>query len=437
MSSIVPQLVQITCPACNTGFRSQIYSLVDAEQTPELKQMLLAGTLNVAQCSNCGMTTLIALPIMYHDASKQICFVYIPQELNISTDEQERLIGESTSAIIQMLPPDAPRAYLLTPNRFMSVTSLIDAILEADGIPREVVEQQRNRIDLISRLAEALQDEAQFNRIAEQHKDEINLEFFAMLNAFIEASDQQGQDETVQMLKLMLNKLVKLTGFDGDVPHQEIPLEKVFEQLEQATEEELPEIIAEVRPAIDYSFFQKWTERIEELEKSGKKQEAQTHYQRRTLVLDTVEKMDKEAQALFEAGSDLLREVVNVSDPKAVLKEKSHMLNEAFMLVLSANVDAARRAGQEDIAERLEEISYMAIEIIQESLPPEERLINDILLAESPQEASQALRGQSSLVTTDFVKKLNELAEEQEKRGLKDNATRLRQAAREASAMLF
>jgi hypothetical protein len=120
-----------------------------------------------------------------------------------------------------------------------------------------------------------------------------------------------------------------------------------------------------------------------------------------------------------------------------VLEEKSDQLNEAFIMILSSQIEAAKQAGQHEIATRLEEMTMMAVEIIQSKLPPEERFINELLMAESPQESSKLMRQNSAMVTTEFVKKLNELAAEQEKRGFADNATRLRQLAREAGALLY
>ena len=72
-----------------------------------------------------------------------------------------------------------------------------------------------------------------------------------------------------------------------------------------------------------------------------------------------------------------------------------------------------------------------------ERLTPEERFINELLLAETPREATSLLRKNVAKVNQDLVKKLNELAESEEKRGNKPTADRLRQLARESGAMLF
>ncbi len=438
MPPVSPQTVQITCPNCRNVYQTNVYYVIDVTQQPALKDMLLSGQVNVTVCPTCGLSSMLGMPLAYHDAEKHLFFVCIPQEIQMGTEEQERFIGETTNAIVQSLSAESSRGYLFTPRRFISLTSMIDAILEADGVPREVLEQQRNRVQLISELAEAAGNEEQFNRLIEQNKDQLTHEFFATLAMFIEASNQQGQTESAQLLTNLLEKLSALTGLEwGNLDEDAPDTEALLEQLEQATDEELEDIVADIRPHIDYAFFQTWTNRIESVEQAGQQDVAKQLYNRRSQVLDIVERVDKEAQAIFESSSALLREVLDAPDTKTILEEQSDKLNEAFMMVVSANIEAAHRAGQEDLAAKLEEITMLAVEIIQAKLPPEERLINELLMAETAQESSTILRQNGTLITTDFVKKLNELAEEQEKRGLKDNVSRLRQLAREASAMLF
>jgi hypothetical protein len=125
------------------------------------------------------------------------------------------------------------------------------------------------------------------------------------------------------------------------------------------------------------------------------------------------------------------------SDTEAALRSAVDKLDEAFMFVLATNIAAAQRAGQSETVARLQEIERLATEIVQESLSPEDRFINELMLAETPQESTKLLRQRAAQVTPDFVKRLNELAEEQEQRGAKEVAETLRRLAREAGAMLF
>jgi hypothetical protein len=435
MPPVAPQPVQLTCPACGTQFRAGIYTLVDVTEQPELKAALLGGQLNVAVCTNCRTASMLAAPLIYHDAAKQLCLVYFPQELSSRPGEQDRFVGEATSFIMRSLPADAPKGYLLAPKRFLTLPSLLDAVLEADGISRETLERQRAHVDLISELAAALQDDEQFNAVAEQRQADLTPEFFATLAAFIQATPPEQADSRELLMQLQA-RLAELLGEPGDAADDE-ELAEAIERLSAAPDEELELAVAELRPLIDYGFFQAWTDRIDGAEAAGQSDEAERLTSRRARILAIVEELDREAQAMFEAGSTLLGEVLQAEDPMAALKERGERVDEAFMMVLSANAGAAQRAGREDMVALMEQLAAEAVEIIQGRLTPEERFINELLLAETPQDATRLLRKNVVRINSDLVKKLNELAEQEEKRANKPTADRLRQLARESGAMLF
>ncbi|MFL5804051.1 MAG: CpXC domain-containing protein [Roseiflexaceae bacterium] len=441
MSAPPPQMIQLTCPNCRTPMRAQVFTLVDVGRQPELKNYLLAGQLNLAVCPNCGTPAMIAAPLIYHDPAKQLFLVHFPQQLNARPEEQERFIGEATSLIMRELPADAPKGYLLAPRRFLTLNSLVETVLEADGISREMVEAQRARIDLISRLAEAYeQGEEQLAQLVEQEKDKLDYEFFTTLSAFADASTQSGRDDSAQLLLGLRDKLLELSGFEAEMADQEgvdLSLDEAIDRLVAASDEALEETIAELRPLIDYSFFEAWTRRIDAAEQAGDTATAARLTERRTQILETVERMDEQAQELFEAGAQVLKAVMDADDPAAALRAQSDMIDEAFLLVLDANLAAAQRAGATAIADKLAEIRRLAIEIAQEALSPEDRLINQLLQAEKPQEATKLLRQNVAMITPAFVKRLNELSDQFESDGRKPLGERLRQLSREAGAMLF
>lgn len=435
MPAVAPQPVQITCPACGTPFRANIYTLVDATDQPALKVALLSGQLNVAVCPNCGAGAMLGAPLIYHDARKQLCLVYFPQELNARPEEQERFIGEATSFLIRSLPADAPRAYLLAPRRFLTLPSLLDAILEADGVSRETLERQRAYVDLISELATVVKNEERFNALVAERRAELTPEFFATLEAFIQAVPD-SQAESRELLLQVHERLNELVGDAGAEAAAE-EVRQALERLLSVPDDQLEAAVAELRPVIDYGFFQAWTERIETARAAGQTEEANRLTERRARILDLVEELDREAQALFEAGNALLAEVLEASDPLAALHERADRVDDGFLIALSANAAAAQRSGREDLARRLEQLATAAVEIVQSRLSPEERFINELLLAETPKEATALLRKNVAKITPELVKKLNELAAQEERRANTAGAERLRQLAREAGAMLF
>lgn len=441
MSAPAPQVVQLTCPQCRTPLRAQIFTMIDVGQQPELKNYLLSGQLNMVVCPTCGNVSVLAAPLVYHDPAKQLFFVYFPQQLNAGQAEQERFLGDATSMIMRSLPENTPKGYLLAPRRFLSLNSVIEAVLEADGISKEMLDAQRARVDLIGQLADAYeQGEDQLQALVDQHSAQLDYEFFATLSAFVEASARSQQDESAQILAALRDKLIELTGFDAELApgeEPELPLDDAIDRLLDASDEELDLVIGELRPLIDYDFFETLTERIDAAEAQGDTHTAARLTARRDQIVEAVERLDTQAKELFAAGANLLQAALDSENPDEVLRERHQEIGEAFMLVLEANKAAAERAGRADMIERLDQIHERALVIAQEALPPEDRLINQLLQAETPQAASQLLRQNMGMVNAPFVRRMNELADQFEGDHRKPLGERLRQLGREAGAMLF
>jgi hypothetical protein len=436
------QVVQLTCPSCRSPVRAQVFTLVDVGQQPELKGPLLAGQLNLAVCQSCGTPVMISAPLIYHDPAKQLFLTFFPQQLSASTEEQERFIGDATRLISRTLPQDAARGYLLAPRRFLTLNSLIEAILEADGISKADIEAQRGRVELISRLAEAYEEgDEPLTRLVEAEREQLDYNFFATLTAFVEASAQASSEADSSLLAGLRTRLLELTGtadeWGQEGGEEEYELGEAISRLADAPEEEIEALIGELRPVIDYSFFEEWTRQIEAAEQSGDSAEAERLTARRTLVRETVERMDRQAQEMFERGAAVLNAVLDAPDLEAALRERSEQIDEAFLLVVETHIAAAERAGRADMVAQLGEVYNRAAAIIEEGLSPEDRFINELLSTETPQAATRLLRQNPTIITSTFVKRLNELADETQQAGRQPLADRLRQLAREAGAMLF
>lgn len=436
MATLPPQPVSLTCPNCRTKFETPVFQLIDVDQQPELKQALLSGQINVAVCPNCRAGGLLATPLLYHDGSKQIFWALFPQEVKAKPEEQEKFIGALQQFVMQSVPADKPKGYLLNPRRFISLTSMMDALLEAEGIPKEALQAQRKRTALLGRLLQAETDEALETLVAE-HKDEIDYEFFVTLSAYVEAAEADGDKESADRFTALRTRLLELTDLGQTAGDETGDVDAAIEALLDADEAALPDLIAEHRPALDYEFYAALTSRADAARSAGEAADADRIEARRNLILETTERMDREAQEIFDQAANTLREVLEADDLKQALSERREQINEAFMLVLATNREGAQRAGQTAIVERLQEIERLSVEVVQESLSPEERFISDLLNAETPQAATKTLRQNAAKITPALVKRMNELADEMEAGGRKEIADRLRQLGRESASMLF
>ncbi|HEX5809940.1 MAG TPA: CpXC domain-containing protein, partial [Anaerolineales bacterium] len=150
----MPQ-TQIACPRCRQMITANIEQLFDVTQEPQAKQRLLGGVSNMARCPHCGYQGRLATPIVYHDNEKELLLSFFPPELNMQLNEQERLIGPLIKQVTDRLPPERRKAYLLKPTANLTYESMIQTILEKDGVTPEMLKEQQERVQLIERLLQA------------------------------------------------------------------------------------------------------------------------------------------------------------------------------------------------------------------------------------------------------------------------------------------
>ncbi len=147
----MPQ-TQTACPRCRQPVVADITQLLDLNQDPTAKQKLLSGAVNMIQCQSCGYTGALNSPIVYHDPEKELLLTYFPSELGLPVNEQEKLIGPLIKQATDRLPAEKRKSYLLTPKTMLTMQGLIETILEADGITREMIKEQQSQIKLLQQL---------------------------------------------------------------------------------------------------------------------------------------------------------------------------------------------------------------------------------------------------------------------------------------------
>lgn len=88
--------IRLTCP-CGTQFTAKVYQSVNITLDPQLLYHLLAGSLNVAVCPNCGRRASSARPFIYHDMKRGL-FAYVHPDAELPEEEREALLGKLRQA---------------------------------------------------------------------------------------------------------------------------------------------------------------------------------------------------------------------------------------------------------------------------------------------------------------------------------------------------
>jgi len=442
MAANAPQNVTATCPACRTRYQASAQSIIDVGHDPRLKTMLLQGRLNVGTCPNCGTTGMLSVPLAYHDLEKELLLTLVPAELRMNEDERQRSIGRMSNAIINSLPTEERKGYLLRPRTFLSFESMVEAILEADGITSEMLEAQQAKIGLIRSMVEVVDDPLQLAALVGQHEEQIDYEFFALLSLQLRAAEQQEQEEVADKLYRVREALLERTETGQEVAKQQEAMEAALAGLDEGelTREELlrrvlamdPEhedrvlnvLIAVARPLIDYQFFQQLTAQIDRAEDEEDTAQAQRLKAIREKILEITQELDAQIRIESQARARLLSEIMRSQNPRSTIRAHIDEIDDVFMSVLGASI-AQNDQEHPEVAARLLDIRNLIVEVLEESAPPELRFISRLLDADYPDETRKMLADNRALVTPQVLGMMEALAGELESRGEAEGSEKL------------
>ena len=207
---------RVNCPRCRTPIQADVEQLFDLNIDPQAKQRLLSGGVNVVNCPTCGYTGNVSVPIVYHDPDKELLLTFFPPDMGTPVNEQERMIGPLINRVVDRLPAEKRKAYLLRPQAMLTFQTMIDRILEADGITKEMIEEQEQRLNLLRRLLSTSTPEAR-EEIIRQEESIIDEGFFMMLAQLAEVSMQQGEQRTAQALAGLQAELLEHTNLGREL----------------------------------------------------------------------------------------------------------------------------------------------------------------------------------------------------------------------------
>lgn len=457
MSSVPYQTVPVTCPNCRYRFVTPVMTIIDAGQHPEAKGLFLSHQINVAACPQCGNAGMLNTPIVYHDPDKELLLTYIPPELNLPEIEQQRIVGDLTNRVISALPTEKRKGYLLRPKSYLRLEAMIKDILEADGITEEMLEAQRARVELIERLLQADNEQAR-QAIAEANDALIDYELLDLLSLNIDMVQRGQRPEIASELLALRAQLLRWTtagqeisarqevmaslGLSPEDERLEITREGLLDKMVEAALQGGPTMLAKIetfvalgRPAIDYLFYQQLTERIAAAERAGEQDKAGALAALRQTILDETARMDEEARQAAGEAMAFLQRAAESDDPQAFLRANIQRVDSLFMNILTANLQAAREAGQAEAVERLGRVSDAVTGLIMEGQPPEIQLINRLLSAEYPAGTLALLEEHRQEIDEQMLEVMGLVAEDLANNGREDTAQRMAQIREQARGL--
>ena len=432
-----PVHTQIACPFCRQPITIQVRQIIDVTEEPQLKRDLLGGRLNAFTCPACKNASALATPFLYHDAGKELALLFIPMNLNVKEADQQRMIGKLTQAVLTNLTPEKRKAYLLQPQQFFNVKTLIDTVLQADGVTPDVLAAEQKRVEFIQQLLDT-RPGAALDTLIKAHDADVDLVFFQIItSALMGASTDRPRPEVAQLAQVR-DRLLALTTVGQKISRHQQAIdafvanpsrETLLAQLEAAADPEVREaLLAMGRSFLDYPFFQALTSQLDAAKAAKQTAEVDRLTALRKEILVVRDQIDAQTKAAVDVRINLLRELVAAPEDELDKRMQARLadVDELFFEILTQNLQAAQQQGEPAALARLQKIGDAAMRVMQATQPPEVRFVNTLLQIEYPNQTRELLERNQQALRPELIAWMEGLTEELREDGRGEAADRLR-----------
>jgi hypothetical protein len=414
----MPQ-TQIACPNCRRMIPANVEQLFDVTADPQAKQRLLSGASNVAHCPHCGYEGRLATPVVYHDNSKELLLTFFPPELGMPLNEQERILGPMIKQVMDRLPAEKRKAYLLSPQANLTYESMVETILGKDGITPEMIKAQQDRVMLMERLLQTSTPDVR-SEIIKQNLPLLDEQFFALFSRLLQGAMTGGQQPVAQQMAELQKQLLAETEFGRGLQASVQELEAASKSLQEAgqglTREKLLDFVLAspndarlrayvslARNGMDYSFFQLLSDKIDKADG-----DEQTRLEGiRTKLLDFSNEIDRQVEARYKQSQELIDRILSQEDVAQATRENLESFTQDAVDVVQTML---RQASEQNDYTRMGKLQKM-VQVLQEaSAPPAEVAFIEQLLDAPDEAAIEKMLGENAAVINDgFMEALNGL----------------------------
>lgn len=413
----MPQ-TQIACPNCRQMIRANIEQLFDVTQDPQAKQRLLGGGANMARCPHCGYQGRLATPIVYHDNEKELLLTFFPPELGVPPNEQEKILGPQIKKVMESLPPEKRKAYLLNPTPNLTYDSLVKTILGKDGVTPEMLKEQQDRVQVVERLLQASSPDVR-SEIIKQNLNLLDEQFFALFSRLAQSAAASGQEPVARAMVELQKQLLDETEFGRQLKETVSEMEAAQKALQDAgqglTRETLLDLVVAApgdarikayvsmaRSGMDYQFFQILSERIDKA--SG---EEKTRLETvREKVLEFTNELDKQVEARYKQAQEFVESLLAQDDVEKAVQANLEAFTQDSVDVVN---QLLRQASDRNDYARMGKLQKMMDVLRSASTPPEVAFVEQLLDAPDQAALESMLDANKAMVNDQFMQALIQL----------------------------
>jgi hypothetical protein len=440
-----PRGAQIRCPNCGTPYVAPVFTIVDLGANPELRAPLLSGQINVASCPNCGAGGPLGAPLMVHDPEHNFLGVFVPMESGRDDLQRQKAIGDLTQTLMRKIPAEQRKGYMLQPTQYVDWQRFVEKLWEFEGVTAEMLRRQRDQSQLLQRLAGLVNDDKALDLALERGMSLVDRDFFNLLDQLVLMGRQQAQNGELDMLLKLREKLLEKTPAGQLVKQQQEKIRGLLAKITpQTSREELVDLATEAWLAedgqqvvgtlavaapqlFDYQFLMFLSERIGGASSPEQRKKLEELRQFIVQMQEQLAARQQQSQeAMTQQVQQFLQEVLQATDTEAALREHIEEVDDTFLSFLVANIQQAEKAKATAAARRLRAVYDQAVKILQESMPADLQLLNQLLTAPDDGTMRQMLKENRALITPEFVESLKPLESEMREGGRPELADRIK-----------
>ena len=447
-----PTPVQVTCPSCSTPLTVPVFMIIDLGINPELRSMILSRQVNIAVCSSCGAGGPLSAPLMVHDPQHEFLGIVVPGPTSLDDIQLQKVIGEMSQTLMGRLPSEQRLGYMFQIQQFLDWESFLEKLWGFEGVTPEMLRRRQEQSELISNLIRLGSDENAMQMVLDRHKTLIDTDFFALLGQVISTMTAQDQTEQRQVLLNIRRTLLRTTEAGREVKALEERVQDALGKIKpNTTREEFLDlllgywlegnegetiattILTAAVGLADYQFLMGLANR---LERTDDLEERAALIALRDRVVEMNEQRSQSQQTAAQQTQAILQEVLQAPDTDAALREHADDINEMFLAVLASNIEQAEKNKAKFAVERLHMVYEKALAIVEERLPADLKLLNQLLSAADEGALRRLLQEKRSLLSQEFVDALKSLEEQFTREGRASLASRIKSIRGQVTLML-
>jgi len=343
--------------------------------------------LNLALCQVCGFQGQLPVPVIYHDAEKELLFTFSPPDANKTE------LAPLLKNVIDNLEPKDRKGYLFQPKAMLTVNNLVKNILLEDGITEEMIKNQQEKMKLLDSLL--IQEGEKLTETIRVNNDQIDREFFALFGEIAQRILASQDKNTIEKIRSIQEILMTETEIGKEIFDETQEIQAASQSLEALgknltrssllelvigapTTERVKALTSLARPAMDYEFFQMFTDKIEKTDDKSR----DDLVEKRNLMLKLTQEIDQQLQERFNEAKDQIEMIISKDTIKDTLMSNLNLIDQYFVQALTSEMELAVKDNLVERKEKLEKLMHL----IQDLTTPAELKIVEQLLTVSEDE---------------------------------------------------